>query len=152
MTDNMSPVLAKLREIECVLVCQSEGGHYSHICSSRWQQIALFRRFSDVLRADPENADVCLLPRPQRGHLTMLTWTEAQITSTMCPLILCASEFSGPQRNYSTAVTQRFDFPIKPVHRTAFQLVQSVGSRASAEQVTVNHTTVTCNQITTESR
>ncbi|KER22544.1 hypothetical protein T265_09406 [Opisthorchis viverrini] len=44
----MPSVLAKRREIGRVLVCQGEEGHYSHICFSRWQQIALFRRFPDV--------------------------------------------------------------------------------------------------------
>ncbi|KER31475.1 hypothetical protein T265_02248 [Opisthorchis viverrini] len=37
----MPSVLAKLRETGRVLVCQSEKGHYSHICFSRWQQIAI---------------------------------------------------------------------------------------------------------------
>ncbi|GAA48895.1 hypothetical protein CLF_102185 [Clonorchis sinensis] len=31
---------------------RKDEGHYSHICFSRWQQIALFRRFPDVLHVD----------------------------------------------------------------------------------------------------
>ncbi|KAG5444555.1 hypothetical protein CSKR_108081 [Clonorchis sinensis] len=35
-----------------VLTWQSEEGHYSHTCLSRWQQAALFRYFSDVVNVD----------------------------------------------------------------------------------------------------
>ncbi|TGZ69987.1 hypothetical protein CRM22_003423 [Opisthorchis felineus] len=52
----MPSVLAKLRETGRVLVWQSEEGHYSHICFSRWQQIALFRRFPDVVNVDGTHA------------------------------------------------------------------------------------------------
>ncbi|GAA48192.1 hypothetical protein CLF_101296 [Clonorchis sinensis] len=52
----MPSVLAKLRETGRVLVWQSEEGHYSHTCFSRWQQIALFRRFPDVVNVDETHA------------------------------------------------------------------------------------------------
>ncbi|GAA50034.1 hypothetical protein CLF_103951 [Clonorchis sinensis] len=52
----MPLVLAKLRETGRVLVWQSEEGHYSHMCFSRWQQIALFRRFPDVVNVDGTHA------------------------------------------------------------------------------------------------
>ncbi|KAG5448495.1 hypothetical protein CSKR_101938 [Clonorchis sinensis] len=51
-----------------------------------------------------KNAKVCLPPGPQRGCLMMLTWTEAQHPSTVCPGSLCVSVFSGPRKNYSTAM------------------------------------------------
>ncbi|GAA48388.1 hypothetical protein CLF_101544 [Clonorchis sinensis] len=54
--DDMPSVLAKLRETGRVLVWQSEEGHYNHICFSRWQQIALFRRFPDVVNVDGTHA------------------------------------------------------------------------------------------------
>ncbi|GAA49484.1 hypothetical protein CLF_103123 [Clonorchis sinensis] len=52
LVNDMPSVLAKLRETGRVLVWQSEEGHYSHICFSRWQQIALFRRLPDVVNVD----------------------------------------------------------------------------------------------------
>ncbi|GAA55913.1 hypothetical protein CLF_109358 [Clonorchis sinensis] len=56
LLNDVPSVLAKLRETGRVLVWQSEEGHYSHICFSRWQQIALFRRFPDVVNVDGTHA------------------------------------------------------------------------------------------------
>ncbi|GAA51446.1 hypothetical protein CLF_106150 [Clonorchis sinensis] len=56
LLNDMPPDLAKLRETGRVLVWQSEKSHYSHICFSRWQQIALFRRVPDVLNVDGTHA------------------------------------------------------------------------------------------------
>ncbi|GAA51024.1 hypothetical protein CLF_105452 [Clonorchis sinensis] len=56
VADDMSSVLAKLQETGRVLAWQSEEGPYSHICFSRWQQIALFRRFPDVVNVDGTHA------------------------------------------------------------------------------------------------
>ncbi|GAA51670.1 hypothetical protein CLF_106584, partial [Clonorchis sinensis] len=53
---DMPSVLAKLRKTGHVLVWQLEEGHYSHICFSRWQQIALFRRFPVVVNVDGTHA------------------------------------------------------------------------------------------------
>ncbi|KAG5452355.1 hypothetical protein CSKR_105219 [Clonorchis sinensis] len=39
---------------------------------------------------------VCLVPGLKRGRLMILTWTEAQDTSTMCPGSLRVSAFPGP--------------------------------------------------------
>ncbi|GAA48769.1 hypothetical protein CLF_102012 [Clonorchis sinensis] len=56
VADDMPSVLAKLREAGRVLAWQSEEGHCSHICFSRWQQIVLFRRFPDVVNVDGTHA------------------------------------------------------------------------------------------------
>ncbi|GAA57778.1 hypothetical protein CLF_113187 [Clonorchis sinensis] len=56
LLDDMPSVLEKLRGTGRVLVWQSEEGHYSHICFSRWQEIALFRRFPDVVNVDGKHA------------------------------------------------------------------------------------------------
>ncbi|GAA56138.1 hypothetical protein CLF_110075 [Clonorchis sinensis] len=44
--------VAEFCESGPVPVLQSEEGYYSHMCFSRWQQIALFRRFPDVVNVD----------------------------------------------------------------------------------------------------
>ncbi|KER30373.1 hypothetical protein T265_13188, partial [Opisthorchis viverrini] len=52
LLNDMSSIIAKFRECGRVLLVESEGGRYSHLCFSRTQQIALFRRFPDVVNVD----------------------------------------------------------------------------------------------------
>ncbi|GAA57088.1 hypothetical protein CLF_112126, partial [Clonorchis sinensis] len=56
LLNDMPSVLEKPRETGRVLVWQSVQGHYSHICFSRWQQIALFQRFPDVVNVNKTHA------------------------------------------------------------------------------------------------
>lgn len=51
-SDDLESVLRKLRETGRVSVESNSEGYCSHVCFARHQQIALFRRFPDVVNVD----------------------------------------------------------------------------------------------------
>ncbi|GAA54165.1 hypothetical protein CLF_112443 [Clonorchis sinensis] len=52
LLNDMQSIITQLRECGRVLLVESEGGRLSHLCFSRTQQMALFRRFPDVVNVD----------------------------------------------------------------------------------------------------
>ncbi|GAA49869.1 hypothetical protein CLF_103699 [Clonorchis sinensis] len=52
LLNDFQSIVTQLRECGHALLVESEGGRLSHFCFSRTQQIALFRRFPDVVNVD----------------------------------------------------------------------------------------------------
>ncbi|GAA53973.1 hypothetical protein CLF_111780 [Clonorchis sinensis] len=110
LLNDMQSIITQLQECGRVLLVESEGGRLNHLCFSRKQQIAPFRRFPDVVNVDathgtnrlgehfvPLRKLFCLFKEMMGGKYPVRTFVMDKMTSQMrtakavfgCDIMLC---------------------------------------------------------------